>query len=162
MKRSPTAASLTLAAGLLLAGCSLGLDFSPGVLLPSLDAGRSDLGPDAVTHDAPAADLGCVASPCPCAAGRGDCDQRPSNGCETDLLTETGHCGACGRDCPASETCVDGGCVRPRCRAPEVECGMMCVDLREDSRDCGACGAACSPAAPRCCGGVCTSAPRCP
>lgn len=160
MKRNPATAALTLAAGL-LAGCSLGLDFSPGILLPPLDAG-ADLGADVVAHDAPAADLGCVASPCPCAAGRGDCDRRPSNGCETDLLGERDDCGACGRECEGSEACVDGGCVRPRCRAPEVECGAVCADLRKESRHCGACGAACGAGAPRCCGGVCTSAPRCP
>ncbi|MDO9020990.1 MAG: hypothetical protein Q8S73_09795 [Deltaproteobacteria bacterium] len=161
MKRSPVTAALALAAAL-LGGCSLGLDFSPAILLPSLDAGSSDLGADAVTHDAPAPDVRCAASPCPCAAGRGDCDDRASNGCETDLLTETEHCGACGRDCEGAESCVGGECVRARCRAPEVECGAVCADLRDDSRHCGACGSACGSGASRCCGGVCIDAPRCP
>ena len=113
-----------------LAGCSVALDFGPGVLLPSLDGGRADAAEAAV--DAPA-DLGCGDAPC---------------GCE--------------RACTGATVCVAGECVRPRCEAPEVECGVMCADVRADARHCGACGVTCGPGAPRCCRGACTSAPRCP
>src|SRR5438876_691503 len=35
-----------------------------------------------------------------CAQGYADCDGRPANGCEVDLLADTGHCGTCANACP--------------------------------------------------------------
>ncbi|MFK7984965.1 MAG: MopE-related protein [Sandaracinaceae bacterium] len=59
------------------------------------------------------ADLGtrhaCVISACP--SDRADCDGNPANGCEIDIATDTGHCGACGIRCDGA--CVDGLCSAP-------------------------------------------------
>ena len=44
-----------------------------------------------------------------CAAGRGDCNGDASDGCETDLLTEVLHCGACNRSC-GETACSSGAC----------------------------------------------------
>lgn len=46
-----------------------------------------------------------------CTAGLGDCDQSPSNGCETDLTSDAQHCGACGHGCQG------GHCQSARCQA---------------------------------------------
>lgn len=46
-----------------------------------------------------------------CNENWGDCDEDPFNGCETDLLTNTYHCGACGQACATS--CFEGSCAVP-------------------------------------------------
>ncbi|MBN2497801.1 MAG: proprotein convertase P-domain-containing protein [Deltaproteobacteria bacterium] len=45
-----------------------------------------------------------------CAAGWGDCNLDPDDGCETDLLSSSRHCGGCGRICPRGIACSDGTC----------------------------------------------------
>lgn len=45
-----------------------------------------------------------------CAAGWGDCDGTPGNGCEASLQTSPNHCGACGHAC-ANSPCVNGVCL---------------------------------------------------
>lgn len=47
-----------------------------------------------------------------CEPNRGDCDEDPEDGCETDLLTSLAHCGSCGEPC--SGQCVQGACVVPK------------------------------------------------
>jgi Stigma-specific protein, Stig1/Fibrinogen beta and gamma chains, C-terminal globular domain len=47
-----------------------------------------------------------------CAAGFGDCDLAPANGCETSLRTDARNCGACGAVC-ATGMCVAGACLAP-------------------------------------------------
>ncbi len=44
-----------------------------------------------------------------CTGAFGDCDDKASNGCETDLMTSNAHCGGC--DMPCSGTCSDGVCL---------------------------------------------------
>jgi hypothetical protein len=53
----------------------------------------------------------CQAGECvfECAAGWGDCDHDPSNGCELDVTSNPKACGACGSAC-AQGTCVEGAC----------------------------------------------------
>ncbi|MBL8682160.1 MAG: hypothetical protein JNK05_23540, partial [Myxococcales bacterium] len=48
-----------------------------------------------------------------CVEGRGDCDTSRANGCEADLRSNAGHCGACGVTC-GPRGCVDGVCVDRR------------------------------------------------
>lgn len=43
-----------------------------------------------------------------CASGFLSCDGSASTGCETNVLTSSAHCGACGQSC--SGTCVGGAC----------------------------------------------------
>lgn len=150
---------------LLLPCCTVALDFGPGVLLPSLDAGvldaagGADSQADAATDDAPVADASCDGR-CVCAPGRGDCDGDPANGCEADLLVTDLHCGTCGQACSGTTRCSDGLCRGGGCRAPLVACGMQCADLLTDPRHCGSCGASCGAGTPRCCNGACAT--RCP
>ncbi len=52
-----------------------------------------------------------------CEPGYADCDSNPSNGCETNLMVNTGNCGACGNRCDASEgqPCIEGKCLMVEC-----------------------------------------------
>jgi hypothetical protein len=77
-----------------------------------------------------------------CGPGFGDCDGAAGNGCETDILTDPRHCGACHHRCPGGESCVDGDCAG-ECPPPHVACRRACVHLDRDPAHCGACGAAC-------------------
>lgn len=56
------------------------------------------------------ADGSCVAGICSliCAAGFGDCNGDPTDGCEKNLLTDVEACGACATPCAGD--CVDGIC----------------------------------------------------
>ncbi|HSN90207.1 MAG TPA: hypothetical protein VLS93_03170 [Anaeromyxobacteraceae bacterium] len=48
-----------------------------------------------------------------CAAGWGDCNTNPADGCERPLLADQSNCGACGRQCDSTidKACVDGYCL---------------------------------------------------
>ena len=52
-----------------------------------------------------------------CPPGRGDCDGDIRNGCETDLLINGRHCGACGNQCntAAGQPCLSGSCLMVEC-----------------------------------------------
>ena len=123
-------ARLGLLAAAALTACSLGLDFSPGVLLPSLDAGdgaAADAAPaDVRAVDAPGADVGCeraCTGGASCVAGqcvRSRCEE-PEVDCGgmcADLQTDERHCGACGADCGSgAPRCCRGVCTdAPRCQ----------------------------------------------
>ncbi|MFO0601899.1 MAG: SBBP repeat-containing protein [Polyangiales bacterium] len=58
----------------------------------------------------------CTSSTCgfACAAGRGNCDANPTNGCEADITNNPSACGACGRACATGEVCNGGTCRVPR------------------------------------------------
>jgi len=45
-----------------------------------------------------------------CDPGRGDCNGKPTDGCEADLTHDKRNCGACGTYCLFSK-CVEGRCV---------------------------------------------------
>lgn len=46
-----------------------------------------------------------------CNAGRGDCNGNTTDGCEKDLQTDNGNCGACNIVCQNGTTCTAGKCV---------------------------------------------------
>lgn len=48
----------------------------------------------------------------PCEDGKGNCDRDADNGCEADLRS-TSHCGRCNNECPPSQSCEAGRCVKP-------------------------------------------------
>jgi hypothetical protein len=109
----------------------------------------------------------CVANACTlrCAAGAGDCDGDPRNGCEADLASDLRHCLACGTACAgapgADAVCAPTGCAT-RCRAGFADCDGRAangceVELAADASHCGACGRACAVAngQGRCAAGVC-------
>jgi hypothetical protein len=111
----------------------------------------------------------CVAGMCTldtCAAGFGDCNGEPSDGCETDLSRDLGECGSCDNPCipppNATSTCEDGECGFV-CEAGFGDCDGDAVngcetDLQTDPDYCGSCNVDCS-AGPNevatCTGGEC-------
>ena len=96
----------------------------------------------------------CVASGCKldkCAANFADCNTNPdTDGCEANLKTAMGNCGACGSVCQAphgSNTCTQGTCV-PSCGTTFGDCdsnvksGCEAV-LANDPNNCNGCGIVC-------------------
>ena len=101
----------------------------------------------------PSATVTCMAGECAyrCAAGRGDCDGDTANGCETDLQSDTSHCGACVSACSeagGSASCVAGGCVITGCDEGHGDCDRVATNgceanLAASPAHCGACGNVC-------------------
>lgn len=58
--------------------------------------------------------VACVAGACTgvCDVGWGDCNGKPQDGCERNLMTDEKHCGACGTRCVIGK-CELGTCVWP-------------------------------------------------
>ena len=110
----------------------------------------------------------CTAGVCgkSCATGRGDCDHDATNGCESNLQTDVGQCGACGHACatPAggSATCTAGVCGIA-CSTGRGDCDHDATngcetDLQTTVAQCGACGTACperAHAVSTCAAGAC-------
>lgn len=99
----------------------------------------------------------CTGTGCACAAGLGDCDGLPDNGCETDLSSQK-HCGACDRPCD-NGTCAEGACS---CDPGFADCdgdpATSCeTSVAADSENCGACGRSCGGA--ECAGSLCVPEP---
>ena len=110
--------------------CGRRCDMLPGALATSCAAGR------------------CTATSC--AAGFGDCDLFPENGCESELRS-TLHCGACGVRCEppgALGRCDTGTCAIASCTGPFGDCNGVpedgCERRLDTTSDCGACGSACT------------------
>lgn len=74
----------------------------------------------------------------------------------TDLGSDTGSCGTCGKVCNGPDPiCVDGQCYP--CPVGQTYCaGAGCVDTSTSLQHCGRCS---SPCAGTCKGGQCTLAP---
>ncbi len=86
-----------------------------------------------------------------CTAPFADCDNNPTNGCETNPTTDLSHCGACGMACAArsnaAAACTAGAC-RYTCNEGFGDCdgdaSNGCeADLRADPLRCGACTTRC-------------------
>ncbi|BDA44528.1 probable protein GRIM REAPER at C-terminar half [Coccomyxa sp. Obi] len=66
---------------------------------------------------------------CFCDNSRKTCKPRDqTNGCETDIASDTNNCGDCGVMCATGQTCCNG----------------VCADLTTDPANCGACGFKCA------------------
>lgn len=80
-----------------------------------------------------------------CEDGYADCnDDLRKDGCETDLMRDPQHCGACqDAACEPGLKCQQGACVVD-CAETETECSGACVTLESDLEHCGACEQACS------------------
>jgi len=86
-----------------------------------------------------------------CAAGFGDCDMDPANGCETELNSLT-NCGGCGIGCSPPDAvgdCSSGTCEVGMCNPRRADCDMSAINGCETSTttnaDCGGCGIPCAP-----------------
>ncbi len=118
-------------------------------------AGAAGQPPDAGAEDGSAGDGGA------CPSGYGDCDDDPSNGCETALDTEL-NCGACDKACLTDQLCINALC--------QLSCGAGTGDCDEDPATgcetdttsaldhCGACGEPCGAdnGTPDCVDSACT------
>jgi serine/threonine protein kinase len=93
-----------------------------------------------------------VAWPLACPPGRGDCNARALDGCETELSSSSAHCGGCGKACPTAEALVE--CVDSRCQVQSCseknhrDCNHDATDgcetdLTSDLANCGECGIGC-------------------
>ncbi|MCB9627180.1 MAG: hypothetical protein H6725_07390 [Sandaracinaceae bacterium] len=72
----------------------------------------------------------CISGSCEvalCEAGAGDCNNNALDGCETDLSSNSLHCGSCGTACPLGETCTAGLCAVPTATSLSVGEGHACV-----------------------------------
>ncbi len=94
---------------------------------------------------------GACYAPLACAAGTGDCDADPSDGCETDITKDPANCGNCGVHCKGPNatggTCAASSCVLA-CDSGYADCDKDPVNgcetyLLEDGANCGACGKDC-------------------
>lgn len=98
----------------------------------------------------------CVGGRCQlrCESGRGDCDGRPENGCETDLNVASEHCGVCGNRCPTRPNagfpaCIGSVCSFNGCLTPFANCDGQVnngceVNFSNDGNNCGGCDTRCS------------------
>jgi hypothetical protein len=85
-----------------------------------------------------------------CEEGRDGCIDGPENGCETDLVTDSDHCGDCGTSCDLDFTltgCSDGGCEVLGCAEGYEDCevGVDGCDTNviTDPNNCGDCDVVC-------------------
>jgi len=90
-----------------------------------------------------------------CDAAHADCDERASNGCESERATDHENCGACGRACTDRQECRAGVCVA--CGGALDWCaGLGCIDTATDRTNCGGCGRVC-PTGSICRGSSCVA-----
>src|SRR5439155_11028063 len=97
-----------------------------------------------------------------------DCDNDPANGCETNLVTDAKHCGACSHACmfgPHSTAVCSGGACGLACDPGFADCDLVAasgceIALDTDAGNCGGCGRACAlpNAAAGCAAGKCVIA----
>ncbi len=117
-------------------------------------------------------EVSCNAGQCEltCVDGWANCDQNPSSGCETNLATDTSHCGGCGNFC-GTENVTSSSCVNATCQLSCGSGGMPpltasygdcdgnprngCETLLNTVSHCGACHASCPTGAQCCPGGEC-------
>ncbi len=76
--------------------------------------------PDTAPNSSPTCDGGVCGQPY-CDIGFDACDANPANGCETNLLTSSLHCGACGH------SCLGGACVAGVCAPTDIATNLTNV-----------------------------------
>jgi alpha-tubulin suppressor-like RCC1 family protein len=101
-----------------------------------------------------------------CNAGFENCDGETTTGCEIDLNTSVGNCGACDKPCAnpnGTTSCIGGVCV-PSCAPGWGDCDGNPLngcetDTAASVNHCGTCNNLCSVATPLCSGGACVRLP---
>ncbi len=77
-----------------------------------------------------------------CDGAHADCDERASNGCESERAVDHANCGRCGMACTDAQECRDGACGA--CGTGREWCtGLGCTTLRDNDMNCGGCGTVC-------------------
>lgn len=92
-----------------------------------------------------------------------DCNGKLEDGCETNILSNPSHCGACNQKCSKAEFCNNGKCDS-NCESPLLKCmkdelEVQCIDPRTDVQNCGECGHVCEShphASAQCTDSTCT------
>ena len=87
-----------------------------------------------------------------CSPGFADCNGVLSDGCETDLSSDAGHCSACGNACVvanATAACTAGACGVGSCNAGFDDCDSNALngceaDTQEDPNNCNTCNNVCT------------------
>ena len=110
----------------------------------------------------------CAAGACgigSCNAGYGNCDYQAANGCETNVNTSAGNCGACGNVCAVANgtsACVSGTCAVGSCNTGYANCDAQAANgcetnVNTNPSNCGTCGHVCSfaNASANCAAGTC-------
>ncbi len=100
-----------------------------------------------------------------CNEGFEDCNEDPSDGCETDLRTDQKNCRICGRECKtphAAMSCHDQQCLISKCDPGFEDCNKSAPDgceaeLNKNTENCGGCGHVCASGR-KCQGGKCIEA----
>ncbi len=108
--------------------------------------------PCSIPHATPSCDSTGKCAIASCDAGFADCNSDPSDGCETDLKTDTANCGTCGNKCVepnATASCAAGACAVGTCDANYEDCNSDPVDGCESKTDadpqhCGSCSNSCA------------------
>ncbi|APR83196.1 Hypothetical protein A7982_08545 [Minicystis rosea] len=102
-----------------------------------------------------------------CSAGFADCNGDPSDGCETETVSDASHCGMCGHVCPgpSGQAVCSGSACGLACPAGFADCNNDPNDGCErpvtTTTDCGTCNHACqngSNAVATCNDGMCALA----
>src|SRR5207247_478165 len=110
----------------------------------------------------------CTAGSCgiACNVGYGDCDGILSNGCESNLNTNSAHCGTCITACPSypnsTPTCTAGACG-VACNGGYGDCDGIAstgceTNLNTNATHCGTCPTVCPSypnSSPTCAAGAC-------
>jgi hypothetical protein len=134
-------------------GCDGSIDLGSGDAGGGGGAAGADAGPDTYV---------------PCGSpGYIDCDNDPSNGCETASRADPNNCGYCSHVCAAGDgaapVCTNGMCAPGGCPGGKADCdgdpGNGCeTDIATDVAHCGSCTNVCSfpQAIPACQGGMCS------
>ena len=79
----------------------------------------------------------CASTYVTCDSAHLDCDQKRSNGCETEIGND--NCGECGYTCESGRICKNGSC-EVTCAANETNCDGRCLNLAELHRtECDTC-----------------------
>lgn len=109
------------------------------------DAGRPVLH-DAMTNMPPTTPP--KPEPPQCANGTADCDEDAGNGCESDLMRSSKHCGQCDVACPTADCACQNGKLVTICSTGRADCdgnpANGCeINTQTSMQNCGSCGRLC-------------------
>ena len=165
----------TCTGGLCVGGCGMGQTCQPGFTCcdamncanttndPS-NCGMCDNKCPPIAHGTPA----CAGSMCKigsCDMGFADCNNDPTDGCETNTNNDPQNCGGCNHPCGANGVCMNGMCINgcnggPPCQSMETCCSTGCTNTRNDVDNCGMCNNVC-PMGDTCANSMCKQGNNC-